>query len=122
VTAVATLAARPRCRNPKCGKARRKLPNGRTEGSRDLCWACHSRWLRAGCPEVIPDAMTHAERTALATEVAREAMRSRLEDYELLLSARVDRQEAARRVGVTVKWTYVYDAMLRRGERASHAA
>jgi hypothetical protein len=122
MTAVASLDARPRCRNPRCGKARRKLANGRTEGSCGLCWACYDRWRDSGRGVDVPDAMTHAERTALAAEAVREAMWSRIGDYELIRSRGASRPETARRVGVSVKHTYVYDKKLRRGEGAGHAA
>jgi hypothetical protein len=59
---IITLDAHPRCRNPRCGKSRRKLDNGRTEGSRGLCLACVTRWRRANCPAEVPDPIPAALR------------------------------------------------------------
>ena len=57
------------CRNPKCGKARARQPDGRLEGSLGLCKPCYTRWDRAGRPDEVPEPMSHAERTALSNRV-----------------------------------------------------
>ena len=57
------------CRNPRCGKARARQPDGRLEGSLGLCKPCYTRWDRAGRPDEVPEPMSHAERTALSNRV-----------------------------------------------------
>jgi hypothetical protein len=109
------------CRNPACGKARQRQPDGRLEGSRGLCRACYSRWRRAGHPDEVPGPVSGAERAERARQSVREAMRACVADYAELRSWGVGREEAARRAGISVRRSYDYDARLRQ-ERASHAA
>ena len=62
-----------RCRNPRCGKERKRRADGRLEGACGLCKPCYVRWHRAGKPEVVPDPLTHEERTALSTRAKQQA-------------------------------------------------
>jgi hypothetical protein len=57
------------CRNPRCGKVRERRASGRIEGSKGFCEACYCRARRAGFPDVVPDAVSHAEQIARANMV-----------------------------------------------------
>jgi hypothetical protein len=102
------------CRNPPCGKRRRRLANGRLEGCHGFCWGCFHRWDRADRPDVVPPPMTHAERTARATEAKAAAKRERVEDFRLLTRFRgMTCAEAAAMLNITVQTAWSYDRFLR---------
>ncbi|TDD32468.1 hypothetical protein E1287_22535 [Actinomadura sp. KC06] len=69
--------------------------------------ACYQRWVYAGRPDSGPPPPRRAGRGAEAA--------SRIEDYVELRSWQVPREEAAERLGVSIRTLFRYDRRLKAG-------
>ena len=87
-----------KCRG--CGRRRRKR-----QGARDYCGTCYGRWAYHGYPQEGPPS------PVLSVAPAERA--GRIEDFVELRSWGVSREEAARRLGVSLRTVERYDAALR---------
>lgn len=93
-----------------CGDTKR-------HGAYGWCHACYTRWDRAGRPEDGPPQKTSPLAVLeLAWQAHSERRKGRLEDYQDLRSWGLTVERAARRLGLSERTAWRYEAALRAEE------
>ena len=108
-----------------CGKPRTRRASGKGwRGAHGWCHTCTERWYAAGKPATgVPPRVGERERIHRIRATYRRAQAGRIQDYAWLVSFGETRDQAAARVGVTVRRARrVYERLLAEAEDRRDAA
>jgi hypothetical protein len=103
-----------------CGKPRTRRKGGGWKGAHGMCQTCANLWYEQGCPEGGPQ-RAGAERIRRLRETCQRQRTERVRDYAWLVSFGETREQAARRVGVSLRTARAYERDIERGEQEEYA-